>query len=226
MLDRLRGRLRAPLGLVRPGARPAHADQQPARREAGGAVASRSADEYRAVLESAVEEYERPSRLIEAMLFRRAPTIQGGHRAALVGLSRLLECSCGYRDARRGEASCCRSAAGPEPARSRFSRWRAVRARVGNLDQQRCATHRAAAHGGGVDAAPRSRRQRVARSVQRRPGDRARAPRATLRAQLPSASMVRVLAQPPTRGWGLAIVKSIMELHGGWVVHSAPGRGR
>lgn len=186
----------------------------------------RSADEYRAVLESAVEEYERLSRLIEAMLFlARADDPQAAIDRRWVELARLLECSCGYFEMLAEEKGVALqvSQQGPEPARQQVWADGALFVRaLGNLISNALryaprgstvmvSTQRLEADGSvllevsneGPAIAPEHHEQLFERSF-RVDGSRA--------------------GSALNSGLGLAIVKSIMDLHGGRVgVRSAPG---
>lgn len=186
----------------------------------------RSADEYRAVLESAVEEYERLSRLIEAMLFlARADDPKAAIDRRWTPLAALLERGCGYFEMLAEERGVALRIAqqGAEPARQQVWADPALFVRaLGNLISNAL---RYAPRGSSVvvstqclepdarvilevsnegPAIALEHQQRIFERSYR--VDDSRAGSAT------------------NSGLGLAIVKSIMDLHGGAVkVCSAPG---
>jgi len=186
----------------------------------------RSADEYRAVIESSVEDYERISRLIENMLFlARADDPQAAIHREWIELHPLLVRGRGYYAllAEERGVGMMLDMQGADPAGQRIWADRTLLNRaIGNLVSNalryaprgtriRVATQ--THDGGGVTLEVENDGPPIAAEHQSRIFDRAfRADES--RAGSASGS-----------GLGLAIVKSIMELHGGTVrVISGTGR--
>jgi|GEM_PF-832766 len=185
----------------------------------------RGADEYRAVLESAVEDYERISRLIENMLFlARAEHTESALKLEWVDGSDLVARVGDYFEALAEDHGvalrfACH-AAGEGGCRVWADRTLLARA-LGNLLNN------------ALRYAPRGSAVRILLSVG--PGGAARIEVANdgppIPAELHERIFERLFRADPSRegsaqgsGLGLAIVKSIMALHGGRVaVRSAPG---
>ncbi len=178
----------------------------------------RAAGEYRQVLESALEEYGRLSRMIDSLLFlARAERAAAQVRRARLDARAELEAVREFYDAlaqEHGVAVRCTGAAALDADPLLFRRA------LGNLLAN--ALHHTRA-GGQVDL-----------SVEARAGAtevRVRDTGAGIAAEhLPHIFQRFYRADParssPGTGLGLAIVKSIVELHGGAVtVHSRPGEG-
>lgn len=186
----------------------------------------RSAAEYRAVLESAVEDYERISRLIENMLFlARADDPQAATNRLWIDLHRVLERGRGYFEmlAEERGVTLALDMQGAEPV------WQQVWAdetmlirALGNLVSNalryaprgsRVLVSTRLHDGGGCSLEVSNDGEPIAEEHQSRIFDRCFRVDAS-RAGSASGS-----------GLGLAIVKSIMDLHGGTAsVISGPGR--
>lgn len=186
----------------------------------------RSADEYRAVLESAVEEYERLSRLIEAMLFlARADDPKAAIDRRWVELTRLLECSRNYFEmlAEENGVALRISQQGPEPARQQVWADGALFVRaLGNLISNAL---RYAPRGSVVVVSTQHLEPGGSVLLEVSNDGPAIAPEHQQRVFERSFRVDGSRAGSATNaGLGLAIVKSIMDLHGGRVgVHSEPG---
>ena len=186
----------------------------------------RSAAEYRAVLESAVEDYERISRLIENMLFlARADDPQAATKRLWIDLHRVLERGRGYFEmlAEERGVTLALDMHGAEPV------WQQVWAdetmlirAVGNLvsNALRYAPRGSSVivstrlhDGGGCTLEVSNEGEPIAEEHQQRIFER------SFRVDASRAGSAT------GSGLGLAIVKSIMDLHGGTAtVISGPGR--
>jgi two-component system, OmpR family, heavy metal sensor histidine kinase CusS len=186
----------------------------------------RSAEEYRAVLESAVEDYERISRLIENMLFlARADDAKAATRRLWIDLQPVLERGRGYFEmlAEERGVELVLDMQGPEPAwqQAWADETMFIRA-LGNLVSN------------ALRYAPRGTRIVVATCLHDGGGCTVEVsndgpPIAQEHRQLIFERSFRVdearAGSASGSGLGLAIVKSIMDLHGGTVtVISGEGR--
>ncbi|MDB5858384.1 MAG: Sensor protein [Ramlibacter sp.] len=185
----------------------------------------RSAEEYRAVLESAVEEYERMSRMIANMLFLARADNQAAVAARWTDVRSALERVAGYFELLAEERGVVLELDCPAPSGAAPRVWadesmlvRALSNLVSNAlqyAQRGTAIRLAAAEGAGGDC-------RIEVSNEGPPIAAEHQPRIFERFYRVDASRQ---GSASGSGLGLAIVRSIMELHRGTVsVASAPGR--
>ena len=185
----------------------------------------RTADDYRAVLESAVEEYERLSRIIGNMLFLARAENQGAVEGRWIALDSTLERLTGYFDLLADERGVVLATEIVAPSHAQRRVWadettlvRALSNLVSNA----------------LQFAPRG--TAILLSAQVAPGGSCQVSVANQGPSIPAGQQARIFERfyrvDPSRegsasgsGLGLAIVRSIMDMHRGSVsVDSAPGR--
>jgi two-component system heavy metal sensor histidine kinase CusS len=189
---------------------------------------NRSPEEYREVLESGLEEYNRLSRMIDSLLFiaradNAETTVQKAPFDAVKEIQSVLEFYEPLSEEQRVELA-CPQAAGPPVERVTLNADAILfRRALGNLVSNAL---QYTAHGGKVTVRAQSNGARWAEVCVSDTG-----------CGIPGQHLPRIFDRfyridpsrrqhPQGTGLGLAIVKSIMDLHGGEVaVQSEPGKG-